>query len=85
MPRLMSYNIEWFGKCFEADNSLKTDADSAKRLDAVAAVITATDPDLIGITEAPNTTTTSGNRSTVAALEAIAAAKGLRQSRARHQ
>jgi endonuclease/exonuclease/phosphatase family metal-dependent hydrolase len=40
------------------------------------------DPDLIGITEGPNTTTTTGNRSTVAALEGLAAAKGLRARKA---
>ena len=78
----MSYNIEWFGKCFEADNALKTDNDSNRKLDAVAAVIDGISPDLIGITEAPNTTTTTGQRSTVTALENFAAAKGLRQSKA---
>lgn len=80
--RLMSYNIEWFDDCFEDDNSLKTDADSVKQLTAVADVIKATEPDLIGISEGPNTTTTTGQRDTVAALENFAAAHGLRQSSA---
>ncbi|MEM9780926.1 MAG: endonuclease/exonuclease/phosphatase family protein [Pseudomonadota bacterium] len=80
--RLMSYNIEWLDDLFEDDNSLKAGAEEAERFDALAAVIGTTDPDLIGITEAPNTTTTTGQRSTVAALETYAAAKGLRQSKA---
>ena len=82
MPRLMSYNIEWFDDHFEADNSMKTDPDSARKFAGVAAVIAATDPDLIGITEGPNTTTTTGNRSTVDALEGFATAHGLRQNTA---
>ena len=82
MPRLMSYNIEWFDDHFEPDNSLKTNVEAVKKFDAVAGVLAALDPDLIGITEGPNTTTTTGQRSTVAALENLAAAKGLRQSRA---
>ena len=52
--RLMSYNIEWFDDCFEGDNSLKTTADAQKKLDAVASVLTATNPDIVGITEGPN-------------------------------
>lgn len=78
--RLMSYNIEWFDKCFEDDNSLKTEPDAVKKLDAVATVISVTDPDIIGITEGPNTTTSTGDRDTVAALKNFAAAKGLRQT-----
>ncbi|WP_424930987.1 endonuclease/exonuclease/phosphatase family protein [Amaricoccus macauensis] len=80
--RLMSYNIEWFDDHFEPDNSLKTDAASMKKFAAVAATISAIDPDLIGITEGPNTTTTTGERDTVKALETFAAEKGLRQRKA---
>lgn len=80
--RLMSYNIEWFDDHFEADNSLKTQAASQRVFEALAQVITTTQPDVIGITEAPNTTTTTGNRSTVEALENFAAAHNLRQNKA---
>lgn len=80
--RLMSYNVEWFDNCFAADNSLKTTPDAVRQLDAFAAVLAATDPDIIGITEAPNTTTTTGQRDTVTALQTLAAARGLRQSAA---
>lgn len=80
--RLMSYNIEWFDECFEDDNSLKTTVEATKKIDAVATVITAIDPDLIGVTEAPNTTTTTGQRDTVSALQNFANAKGLRQAAA---
>ncbi len=61
MARLMTYNIKWFTDAFEPDNSLGSSPDATKQIDAVAAVIAAVDPDLIGITEAPNTTTTTGN------------------------
>lgn len=80
--RLMSYNIEWFDDCFDDNNAMLTTADATKQLDGVADVIATIDPDVIGITEAPNTTTTTGNRSTITALEDFAAAKGLRQSKA---
>ena len=80
--RLMSYNVEWFDDHFEPDNSLKAEPASQKVFDALAAVLGAIDPDMIGITEGPNTTTTTGNRSTVEALENYAAAKGLRQRKA---
>lgn len=80
--RLMSYNIEWFDDHFEPDNSLKTDAESRKKFAGVGRVISEIDPDLVGITEGPNTTTTTGARDTVMALEAFAAATGLRQRRA---
>ncbi|KPA23676.1 Endonuclease/Exonuclease/phosphatase family protein [Shimia sp. SK013] len=80
--RLMSYNIEWFDDWFSDDNTMKTSAEAITKFDAIADVLTAIDPDVIGITEGPNTTTTTGNRSTVAALEGFAAAKSLRQSKA---
>lgn len=80
--RLMSYNIEWFDDHFEADNSLKTDAESQKKFSGIAEVISTIDPDVIGITEGPNTTTTTGERSTVTALENFAADKQLRQRKA---
>lgn len=80
--RLISYNIEWFDDCFAEDNSMKTTAEATKKFDAVARVLAETNADVIGITEGPNTTTTTGQRNTVAALEGFANAKGLRQSKA---
>lgn len=80
--RLMSYNIEWFDDHFEPDNTPKATVRAQKVFDALRTLFLAIDPDVIGITEGPNTTTTTGNRSTVAALENFAAAQGLRQSRA---
>ncbi len=82
MPRLMTYNIEWFDDAFTPDNAPKTDDASKKKLEAVAEVVRAIDPDLIGITEAPNTTTTTGSRSTVEALETFAIEHGLRVRKA---
>ncbi len=80
--KVMAYNIEWFDDCFEPDNSLKTSSEAQQQLDAVAAVISRVDPDVIGITEAPNTTTTTGERDTVAALETFASRFDLRQNKA---
>ena len=80
--RVMAYNIEWFDDHFEPDNSLKTTQESQKKFNAVAAVISDVNPDIVGITEAPNTTTSTGNRSTVQALENFALTHGLRQSKA---
>jgi endonuclease/exonuclease/phosphatase family metal-dependent hydrolase len=82
MPRLMAYNIEWFDDAFKKDNTPGDTAEARKQLDAAAEVIQHIDPDLIGITEAPNTTTTTGEQDTVKALENFASDKGLRQSKA---
>ena len=80
--RVMAYNIEWFGRHFEPDNSLKTDGTSQSKFRSVAHVIKTIDADIIGITEAPNTTTTTGERDTVQALENFANQHGLRQTKA---
>jgi len=80
--KVMAYNIEWFDDHFEPDNNLKSSQEAKKKFNGVASVITAIDADIIGITEAPNTTTTTGERSTVRALENFAAQHGLRQSKA---
>ena len=81
MPRLMTYNIEWFDELVRPDNTL-ADGDTAQaRLAAVAEVIRLADPDLIGMTEAPNTKA-DGSKSTVTALERFADAFGLRCSKA---
>ncbi|MFK8183970.1 MAG: endonuclease/exonuclease/phosphatase family protein [Phormidesmis sp.] len=78
----MAYNIEWFDNHFEPDNSLKTNQKSQSKLSSVAHVIKTIDADVIGITEAPNTTTTTGQRDTVQALENFATQYKLRQSKA---
>ena len=80
--RLMAYNIEWFDDHFNADNSLKDTQASQKKFGSIAKVLSKADPDLIGITEGPNTTTTTGQRSTVTALENFASEYGLRQNKA---
>lgn len=82
MMRVMAYNIEWFDNHFEPDNSLKTNQKSQSKLSSVAHVIKTIDADIVGITEAPNTTTTTGQRDTVQALENFAAQYELRQSKA---
>lgn len=77
--RLMTYNIEHFNRAFAKDNSLNTDEDSVEKLTAVAQIIAAIDPDLIGITEAPNS---GGDQSAVDKLQNFAAHHNLRQNAA---
>lgn len=80
--RVMAYNIEWFDDHFEPDNSLKNTHKSQSKFNGVSSVISTIDPDVVGITEAPNTTTTTGQKNTVEALENFASQYGLRQSKA---
>jgi predicted extracellular nuclease len=80
--RLCSYNIEWFNRLFNSNNSLRTGQESVERLEAIHRVLTQVNADLIGITEAPNSTA-SGAQSTVTKLENFAAHFGLRTSKAK--
>ena len=86
--KLCSYNIEWFAKLFDADNQFATSNDQDEqeeitaRLQSIADVVQLVDADIYGITEAPNTTTSTGHRSTVAALENFANSFGLRVNKA---
>ncbi len=77
--RLATYNVEWFTKRFNADNTLKSDVASVKQLDAVAAVLKKIKADLVGIVEAPNN---GGNQSTVMKLENFASHYGLSLNKA---
>ena len=47
--RLCSYNIEWFDDLFTKSNTLKTDADSRPRQEAIRDVLQMVNADLIGI------------------------------------
>lgn len=80
--KVMTYNIEWFDDHFEPDNRLKTSPESQDKFNGVASVIREIDADIVGMTEAPNTTTTTGQRNTVQALENFAAQHSLRQNKA---
>lgn len=80
--KVMAYNIEWFDDHFEPDNNLKSTQESQTKFSGVASVISTIDPDIVGITEAPNTTTTTGQKSTVQALENFALKHSLRQTKA---
>ena len=79
---ICTYNIEWFDDHFTATNGLKAGAEHSKKFEAVRDAMQTVDADVYGIVEAPNTTTTTGQRSTVAALENFAAAMGLRTTKA---
>jgi len=70
--KICSYNIEWFDKFFDKDNHLKPfNSDSKEdkkmkaRLDGLVTVFKKIDADIYGITEAPNTTTTTGHQSAI--------------------
>lgn len=69
--KLAVYNIEWFDKLFEKNNTLKTDKKSAERLTAIAEVISALDVDVLGIVEAPNHMK-NGSKKTVDCLKNFA-------------
>lgn len=80
--RIASYNVEWFDDYFNDDNTLKTTAESARKFEAVKEVLDLIKADLITMIEAPNTTTTTGNQSTVTKLENFAQWAGLATNKA---
>ena len=70
--KICSYNIEWFDEFFDKDNQVKSfDSDSREdkemreRLESLKIAFQKLDADLYGVTEAPNTTTTTGHQSAV--------------------
>jgi endonuclease/exonuclease/phosphatase family metal-dependent hydrolase len=81
--RLATYNVAWFDSLFDARDRLRLDGTRARRHgvsraeqgEALATVFRALDADAVLIVEAPDS---SSKRSTVAALEAFAAAFDLR-------
>jgi len=79
--RCAVYNIEWFDKLFEKDNSLKADAKSSQRLVAIAEVINNLNVDLLGVVEAPNHMK-NGTKKTVTCLKNFAQYFNLSLSRA---
>jgi endonuclease/exonuclease/phosphatase family metal-dependent hydrolase len=80
--RIATYNVEWFDDHFNADNSMKTSAESDQKFKAVKHVLNLIKADLITIIEAPNTTTTTGVQSTVKKLENFAQWAGLATNKA---
>lgn len=74
--RICSYNVEWFNRLFNKNNTLKTGAKEQKRLGAIRDVLQTVRADLIGVVEAPNTSR-DGTESTVLRLETFAAWAGL--------
>ena len=85
--RFAAYNIEHFDRAFTNQNLPEPDhkrqkKDSLPQIEAVGKVLSEIDADLVGITEAPNTaSSTNAVKSTVACLEAFAAQAGLRMMR----
>lgn len=70
--KICSYNIEWFDDFFDKDNNVKPfdsgskkDEEMKERLESLVTVFQSLDADLYGITEAPNTTTTTGHQSAI--------------------
>jgi hypothetical protein len=88
MPlRFATWNIEWSNALFDDRGHLLADAEPsaryrttrARQLAGITQVLTALDADAILVVEAPDT---NGKRSTVRALETLAAHAGLRARRA---
>ena len=78
MIRVATWNIEHFNRYFNTDNSLKTSDEAQEKFGAIATIMKDhLQADLIGITEAPNTTTSTGNQDGVVKLENFAQAHGL--------
>ncbi len=85
--RLATWNVAWMNALFDdAGRMLADDGPSGRhgvsrgaQLAGVVAVLRAIDPDALLVVEAPDT---GGRRSTVTALERLAAAAGLRAHRA---
>ena len=87
MPRIASYNVEWFNALFDDDGNLLEDSEWSARQDvkrgdqlaALGIVFTALDADAVMVIEAPDD---NRRRSTVLALENFARACGLRARKA---
>ncbi len=79
--RICSYNIEWFTRLFNSDNSLRNGQKEQERFAAIKDVLSRIDPDFVGIVEAPNSTT-DYKQSTVIKLENFAQSVGLRVRKA---
>lgn len=67
MLRVGTYNIEWFDKLFNVDNTNRqfniaksSERSLATKRDAIATVLQTINVDILGVVEAPNTTTTTG-------------------------
>lgn len=85
--RLATYNVEWFSNLFDKHSHVQMNGGWSGRqnvtrqqqLEALGLVFTAMDADAVMIIEAPDE---NGKRSTIKALEAFAAAFGLRTNKA---
>ncbi|MEL6794352.1 MAG: endonuclease/exonuclease/phosphatase family protein [Pseudomonadota bacterium] len=85
--RIAAYNVEWFANLFDDEDrpildnawSARYDVTRRRQAAAVADVISAVDPDLMLIVEAPNS---GEGQSSERALERFAARFGLRQRKA---
>ena len=80
--KICSYNIKWFENQFNSDNSLKSlgsskkDKSLQKQRDGIIASLNAVRPDVLGIVEAPNSTTTTGAQSCEIKLKNFFSAMG---------
>ncbi|MEJ2002207.1 MAG: endonuclease/exonuclease/phosphatase family protein [Maritimibacter sp.] len=87
MPRIATYNVEWFNALFDDDGAMLEDNNWSARhgvtrgdqLTALGIVFTALDADAVLVVEAPDD---NRHRSTVTALENFARACGLRARKA---
>jgi hypothetical protein len=85
--RIATWNIEWANMLFDDDGGMRVDAEPsarhkttrAQQLAGITQVLSALDSDIVLVVEAPDT---NGKRTTVRALETLAAHAGLRARRA---
>ncbi len=83
--KICSYNIKWFKYQFNSDNTFKTFGSSKKdkslqaQRDGMIATLNAVNPDIFGIVEASNTTTTVEAQSTVENLKKPSRPNGVEQ------
>ena len=70
------YNMQWMMKLFDTQGKLKTDTESLQRAEHLATVVQAMDPDILGITEGPDTTV-SASKTASAQIEEWASHFGL--------
>ena len=71
MIRIATWNIEHFNDFFNPDNTLKATTEANSKFNAISSILNDhVHPDVIGIVEAPNTTTTSARGQDLTAFDA---------------
>ena len=84
MIRIATWNIEHFNRYFNDDNTLKTTQDAIEKFTSISEILNNhLKADIVGIVEAPNTTTTTGNQNGVTKLKNFARDYNLKTTEAK--